>query len=112
MLDAPVVHHHAHHAPAHHARMRRAVASWYGPGLYGSPVACTGHPLTPATLGVAHKTLRCGARVRLCYRRCRTLRVIDRGPFVAGRDFDLTAAARTAVGHPGGVRVVRFRVIG
>jgi rare lipoprotein A len=97
----------------HHDRppMRRAVASWYGPGLYGNKLACGG-VLTPGTVGVAHKTLPCGTRLRLCSRRCATVRVVDRGPFVAGRDFDLTAGARARVRFPGGVRVVRYRVTG
>ncbi len=77
---------------------RAASASWYGPGLYGGHLACGG-TLGPGTLGVAHKTLPCGTRVTLRYRR-RTVRVkvIDRGPFVAGREFDLTAATKHALG--------------
>ena len=45
---------------------RQAMASYYGPGLYGNGVACGG-TLMPGTLGVAHKTLPCGTRVRLRY---------------------------------------------
>jgi rare lipoprotein A len=71
-----------------------AVASWYGPGLYGGPLACGG-TLTPRTLGVANKTLPCGTKVTLRYRgRQVTVPVVDRGPYVAGRDYDLTAATR------------------
>jgi rare lipoprotein A len=73
---------------------RHAVASWYGPGLYGSRLACGGR-LTPATLGVAHRSLPCGARVTLRKgARILRVRVVDRGPFVGGREFDLTAATR------------------
>ncbi|HEX6620192.1 MAG TPA: hypothetical protein VF024_11065, partial [Solirubrobacteraceae bacterium] len=43
---------------------RHAAVSWYGPGLYGNKLSCGGR-LTPGTLGVAHKTLPCGARVTL-----------------------------------------------
>jgi rare lipoprotein A len=77
---------------------RAASASWYGPGLYGGHLACGGR-LGPGTLGVAHRTLPCGTRVTLRHRR-RTVRVrvIDRGPFVAGREFDLTAATKYALG--------------
>jgi rare lipoprotein A len=77
---------------------RRAVASWYGPGLYGGKLACGG-TLTAGTLGVAHKTLPCGTEVTLRYRG-RTVRVpvVDRGPFVGGREFDLTAATRHRLG--------------
>jgi rare lipoprotein A len=71
---------------------RLASASWYGPGLYGNRPGCGGR-VTPGRLGVAHKSLPCGARVTL-RRGTRTVRVrvIDRGPYVGGREFDLTEA--------------------
>jgi rare lipoprotein A len=80
---------------------RPAGASYYGPGLYGNGVACGG-TLMPDTLGVAHKTLPCGTRVKLRYQgRSITVPVIDRGPYVAGRDYDLTEATRDRLGFPG-----------
>jgi rare lipoprotein A len=77
---------------------RPASASWYGPGLYGNKLACGG-TLGAGTLGVAHKTLPCGTQVTLYYHG-RTVRVpvVDRGPFVAGREFDLTAATKSKLG--------------
>lgn len=79
---------------------RPAAASYYGPGLYGGGMACGG-TLTPGTLGVAHRTLPCGSKVRLRYRRRTvTVPVVDRGPYVAGRDFDLTAATRARLDFP------------
>jgi hypothetical protein len=77
---------------------RRALASWYGPGLYGGHLACGG-TLTPGTLGVANKTLPCGTKVTLHYRG-RTVRVpvVDRGPYVGAREFDLTAATKARLG--------------
>ncbi len=69
-----------------------AHASWYGPGLYGNRTAC-GQTLRPGTVGVAHKSLPCGTLLAFKYRgRIRRARVIDRGPYIAGRDFDLTEA--------------------
>lgn len=80
---------------------RLAGASWYGPGLWGNGVACGG-TLMPGTLGVANKTLPCGTRVTLRYHgREVTVPVIDRGPYVAGRDFDLTYAVKEKLGFPG-----------
>jgi rare lipoprotein A len=77
---------------------RLAGASWYGGG--GS-LACGGE-LTSATMGVANKTLPCGTRVTLRYGgRSVRVRVIDRGPYVAGRDFDLTEATKRALGFEG-----------
>jgi rare lipoprotein A (peptidoglycan hydrolase) len=79
----------------------QAEASYYGPGLYGNGVACGG-TLEPGTLGVASKTLPCGARVTFRYHgRTVTVPVIDRGPYVAGRDFDLTEATKQRLGFPG-----------
>jgi peptidoglycan lytic transglycosylase len=79
---------------------RTAAASYYGPGLYGGGLACGG-TLQPGTQGVAHKTLPCGSKVRLRYRgRSVVVRVIDRGPYVAGRDYDLTEATRAQLHFP------------
>ena len=51
---------------------------------------------------MASKTLPCGAKVKLLYRgQTITVPVVDRGPYVAGRDFDLTAATRERIGFPG-----------
>ncbi|HET8565234.1 MAG TPA: septal ring lytic transglycosylase RlpA family protein [Solirubrobacterales bacterium] len=80
---------------------RLAGASYYGPGLWGNGVACGG-TLMPGTLGVANKTLPCGTKVKLRYEgRTVTVPVIDRGPYVAGRDYDLTEAVKRKLGFPG-----------
>jgi rare lipoprotein A len=79
---------------------RYAYASWYGPGLYGNRLGCGGR-LAPGRLGVAHKSLPCGSRVTLRHRgRSVRVRVIDRGPYVGGREYDLTEAT---------ARKLRFR---
>jgi hypothetical protein len=90
------------HSPARHlTSYRLAGASYYGPGLYGNGVACGG-TLEPGTLGVANKTLPCGTKVKLRYHgRSITVPVIDRGPYVAGREYDLTEATKDALGFPG-----------
>ena len=73
----------------------QVVASWYGPG---GTTAC-GEQLGSGTLGVANRTLPCGTRVTLRLgSRVLTVPVIDRGPFVAGRDYDLTYATKLALG--------------
>jgi rare lipoprotein A (peptidoglycan hydrolase) len=74
---------------------RLAGASWYG-GTGG--LACGGE-LTSTTMGVANKTLPCGSLLTLRYGdRTVSVRVIDRGPYVAGREFDLTEATKRALG--------------
>jgi hypothetical protein len=74
---------------------RLAGASWYGGG---GGMACGGS-LSSSTLGVANKTLPCGTLVTLHYNG-HTVRVpvVDRGPYVAGREFDLTEATKRALG--------------
>jgi rare lipoprotein A len=80
---------------------RYAHASWYGPGLYGGHLACGG-TLTPGTLGVANKSLPCGAKVTLRHGgRSIRVRVIDRGPYVGGREYDLTEATARRIGFHG-----------
>ena len=73
----------------------QVVASWYGPG---GTTAC-GEQLGAGTLGVANRTLPCGTKVTLRLgSRVLTVPVIDRGPYVAGRDYDLTYATKVALG--------------
>jgi rare lipoprotein A len=79
---------------------RPAEASYYGPGLYGGALACGG-TLSPGKLGVANKTLACGAAVTLRYHgRTVTVPVIDRGPYAGNREYDLTAATKAKLGFP------------
>lgn len=79
---------------------RASQASWYGPGLYGNKLGCGG-TLSPGTLGVANKHLPCGTKVRFRYRgRSVIAPVVDRGPYVGGREWDLTAATKARLGFP------------
>jgi membrane protein implicated in regulation of membrane protease activity len=77
---------------------RSTFASYYGPGLYGGALACGGS-LSPGTIGVAHKTLPCGTKLtfRLGNRQVQA-KVVDRGPYVGGREFDLTEATKQRLG--------------
>ncbi|HEX4668574.1 MAG TPA: septal ring lytic transglycosylase RlpA family protein [Solirubrobacterales bacterium] len=88
---------------------RSAGASWYGPGLYGNKTAC-GQTLRATTIGVAHRNLPCGTMVKFVYQGHAVVApVIDRGPYVKGRAWDLTAAASEALGLEG-VGMVRYAV--
>ncbi len=72
------------------ARIPAGRASWYGPGLWGRRTAC-GIPLKKNTIGVAHRSLPCGARVVVAHAgHWRRARVIDRGPYRRGYALDLT----------------------
>jgi rare lipoprotein A len=76
---------------------RHVFVSWYGPGLFGGALACGG-TLGVNTMGVANKTLPCGTEVTLRYHGLSVrVPVIDRGPYVGGREYDLTAATRAAL---------------
>ncbi len=66
-------------------------ASWYSGG--------TGACGSLGGMAVAHKTLPCGTKVTLRYRgRSVVATVKDRGPFIAGREWDLTPAVKSALG--------------
>lgn len=78
---------------------RRAVASRFDD--YGEALACGG-VLEPDELGVASRTVPCGTPITFFYRgRTVTVPVIDRGPYVAGREWDLTGATAEALRFPG-----------
>jgi len=68
---------------------------------YGLGLACGG-VLGRSQLGVAHKTAPCGTLITFTYGgRSLTVPVIDRGPYIAGREWDLTGATAAALGFPG-----------
>lgn len=64
--------------------------------------------LNPRISGVAHRSLPPGTKIWICFReRCTVSWVIDRGPYVWGRELDLTyaLAKRLHIGYD----VVRVR---
>jgi hypothetical protein len=68
---------------------------------YGGPLACGGR-LAPNQLGVAHKSAPCGALITFRYAgRVVRVPVIDRGPYIAGREWDLTGATAQLLGFSG-----------
>jgi rare lipoprotein A len=77
--------------------------SWYGPGFYGHNGACGmygSNGLDREDIGVAHRTLPCGTKVTFRYNgRTVVTYVKDRGPYVAGRIFDMTRGLCEALGH-------------
>jgi hypothetical protein len=68
---------------------------------YGLGIACGGVLQVPE-LGVANKTLPSGTEVTFRYgNRAIRIPVIDRGPYIPGREWDLTGAAAEALHFPG-----------
>lgn len=75
-----------------------AFAGSSGPAAFGRRTACGG-VIRPDTIGVAHPTLPCGARIFITYHGQTVLtQVVDRGPYVPGRQFDLTDALARRLG--------------
>lgn len=75
----------------------RVLVSWY----QDTSKACPGY-YGPHVWGVAHRTLRCGTRLKLSYHgRTVYTRVIDRGPYVSGRTLDLHAPVARALAFSG-----------
>jgi rare lipoprotein A len=70
-------------------------ASWYHEGK----VTANGERYNPDGLTVAHKTLPFGTKLRLTYNgKSIIVRVNDRGPFIKGRELDLSRGAARALG--------------
>jgi rare lipoprotein A len=75
-----------------------ALAGSSGPAAFGRRTACGGI-IHQDTEGVAHPTLPCGVRIFITYRGKTVLtQVIDRGPYVPGRQFDVTDALARRLG--------------
>lgn len=75
--------------------------SWYGPGMYGARTAC-GVTLTKTVMGVASRTLPCGTKVTFrnpSNGKTVTVPVIDRGPYVSGRIFDMSGGLCVYLDH-------------
>jgi rare lipoprotein A len=72
---------------------------------YGKHTAC-GQVIGARTEGVAHPVLPCGVKLYLTYEGRHVLtQVIDRGPYVPGRQFDVTEALARRLGLVGVQRV-------
>jgi hypothetical protein len=77
---------------------------------YNQPIACGGVLHVPQ-LGVANKTLPCGTQVLFLYNgRAVKVPVLDRGPYIAGREWDLTGATAEALRFPG-LGPIQWRIV-
>jgi rare lipoprotein A (peptidoglycan hydrolase) len=78
-----------------------AVCSWYGPGFNGKPTA-SGQVYNQDDFTCASRTLAFGTWLALTRNGKRIVVVVtDRGPYVSGRDLDLSKAAADALGFSG-----------
>ena len=86
------------------------LASWYGGYFHGRTTA-NGERYNMYGYTAAHKTLPFGTKLEVCYKRCTTVRINDRGPYIGARELDLSYGAAKDIGliHPGVAPVnVRF----
>ncbi|MFV0237587.1 MAG: septal ring lytic transglycosylase RlpA family protein [Flavobacteriales bacterium] len=70
-------------------------ASWYGPGFHGKLTA-NGERYDMNGISAAHKTLKFGTKVKItniANGKSIVVRINDRGPYIAGRQFDLSKGA-------------------
>jgi rare lipoprotein A len=76
-------------------------ASYYG-GRHHGRLTASGERFNQHAFTAAHRTLPFGTRVRVSRNgRSVVVRIIDRGPFVKGRDIDLSTAAARQLGMIG-----------
>jgi rare lipoprotein A (peptidoglycan hydrolase) len=101
--------------PAHGGEPRckagEVKVSWYG-AESGSKTAA-GIPFDGSQWLVAHKTLRFGTKVQFTYHgRSVTAPVLDRGPYIKGRSYDLSSRVASALGmKANGVACVVAKVL-
>jgi hypothetical protein len=91
---------------------KKMLASYYGRTLEGHPMA-NGQPFDADGYTAAHKSLPFGTELAVSHGG-ETVRVTvtDRGPYVAGRDLDLSLAAAQEIGLTGaGEAAVRVEVV-
>lgn len=96
------------------AQTDSGLASYYGDEFIGQPTA-SGELYDPDAFTAAHRSLRFGIRLEVtnpANGRTVTVRVNDRGPFVADRIIDLSRAAAEALGMiEAGVAPVDIRAL-
>ncbi|BBL78396.1 hypothetical protein RxyAA322_02500 [Rubrobacter xylanophilus] len=98
---------------ADRAEAETGLASWYGPGFAGNPTA-SGEPYNPYAFTAAHKTLPLGTQLEVSYNgRSVLVTVNDRGPYIPGRELDLSQAAAEYLGlTQAGVDYVTYNYAG
>ena len=75
-------------------------ASWYGPGFHGRKTA-NGEVYDQNSFTAAHKSLKFGTLLKITNlknNKSVVIRINDRGPYIHGRDLDLSKAAASELG--------------
>ena len=74
--------------------------SWYGPGFHGRKTA-NGEVYDQNSFTAAHKSLKFGTLLKITNlknNKSVVIRINDRGPYIHGRDLDLSKAAASELG--------------
>lgn len=82
------------------ARPMTGTASWYGPG-FDKRLMANGQRFDKLGRTAAHRTLPFGTKVRVINPRnwrAETVTITDRGPFIRGRDIDLSQGTARRLG--------------
>ncbi|MBU2494283.1 MAG: septal ring lytic transglycosylase RlpA family protein [Bacteroidetes bacterium] len=85
------------------------IASWYGPKFHGK-VTANGEIYDQMSMTAAHKNMPFGTMLKLTNPRngkSVVVRINDRGPYIKGRQLDLSKGAATVLGmlHKGVVKI-------
>ena len=84
--------------PVEEAEAEPVVSSWYGPGFEGALTA-NGDVYRPGERTAAHRSLPFGTELLVTYGGRKTVvEVTDRGPYVGGRNLDLSQRAAEEIG--------------
>jgi rare lipoprotein A len=99
--QAPAPQAHEEAAPAGKPATPQVVtASWYGPGFHGQETA-SGETFDQHAMTAAHRTLPLGTEAKVTNLETGqsvTVKINDRGPYVKGRQLDLSQAAAKQIG--------------
>jgi rare lipoprotein A len=91
---------------------RHLVSSWYGDPFHGRRTA-SGEIFDKNKNTAAHKELPLGTKLKLSYKgRTVIVRVNDRGPYISGRDLDVSEGVALQLGfHDQGVALLEVQTL-
>ena len=92
------------------SNLKTARTSWYGSRFFGKRTA-NGELFTKNIISFAHRSMSFGTKVKFYYNGNIVIaHCNDRGPFVKGREFDLSYKAAKILGFSG-VKLVKYEIL-
>ena len=86
-----------------------AIASYYTVAS-SSSLTASGEVFRDNGYTVAHKTLKFNTRLEICHNGCVEVIVSDRGPYIEGRDFDLSKIVKDSIGC-GDICKIKYKIL-